>query len=275
MLPIEVLSRLFKVSPKIAAFILAGMGIFAAAAIVLSFGSDFADLSVVAIYLVVFATVASVFALILNDGLMRATLCWIFIAAFGGWTAGLFDAALQVSQRLPSLPCYIRMPIEHPQVCEARLAPTVTVIGGQQDAALPTPERLWFAQTDPVWPPAPVDTELATNTLIYIQFTPDVPRDRVIDLATNLGALNWQIEGAPVGGEEVAKGPSQNEVRFFHIQDSAAAVALAESLYALNPDAPVSVRDFTRLGRYAKNGQLEIWVNALSEQRLLTNQPEA
>lgn len=280
MSPIEILSRLFKVSPKIAAFILAGMGIFAAAAIVLSLGSDINDLSVVAIYIVAFATIATVFALILNDGLMRATICWIFIGAFGGWTVGLFDAALQISNRLPSLPCYIRMPVELPEVCEARFTENLTVIGQQQDAGLHLPdtngpELLWFAQTDPVWPPAPADRMLAEDITIFIQFTPNIPRDQVVDLAANLGVLNWEIEGAPLGGEEVANGPKQNEVRFFHKQDSTAAVALAESLYALSPDAPIAVRDFTRLGNYTPNGQLEIWINTLSRQRMLPDQPDA
>ena len=63
------LSKQFKVSTTIAKFILAGLGLFAAASIVLSFGSDLTDLSFVAIYLVIFATVATVFTMILNDGL--------------------------------------------------------------------------------------------------------------------------------------------------------------------------------------------------------------
>ncbi|MEJ6403964.1 hypothetical protein [Yoonia sp. 2307UL14-13] len=274
MSPIKVIAQLFKVSPKIATMILAGVGLFAAAAIVLGFGFDMADLQLVAIYILIFATCVTVFTFILNDGRMRSTICWIVIVAFGGWTVGLFDSALQATGRLPSLPCYIRMPIEHPQMCEVRLAPTIAVVGEQQEArltlpAIRGPERLWLAQADVTAQPA--NPHLTANTNIYLQFTPNVPRQRVVDLAANLTDLNWHIEGGDKGGEQVKAGPDRNEVRYFHPGDQAAAMALAQSLHALNPTAPVAVRDFTRLRRAAPDGQLEIWVNTIGPRLNPTN----
>ena len=276
MSPIQILSRLFKVSPTIAAFIFAGMGVFAAAAIVLSLGSDISDLSVVAIYLVVLAAIATVLAFILNDGLMRATICWICITAFGGWTVGLFDSALQLSGRLPSLPCYIRLPVSHPEECMARFAPTVAEIGGPQQDTLDLPgidgpETLWFAQlvTEPPIPHA--DPTIAQSAKVFLHFTPDVQPDEVEALADNLTALDWPIPEGQARGELVTNGPKRNEVRYFHPSDNEAALALAETLYALSPDTPVSVRDFSRLGSFVPDGQFEIWVNALSPQERLVH----
>ncbi|WP_157033224.1 hypothetical protein [Loktanella sp. S4079] len=277
MSPIQILSRLFKVSPKIAAFILAGLAVFAAAAIVLSFGSNIADLQVVAIYILVLAAVATVVAFILNDGLMRATICWICITAFGGWTIGLFDSALQISGRLPALPCYIRLPVTHPDECLAQLAPTVAEFGTEQQEAqrLPSlqgsPERLWFAQATPAPNYKKADPALVSDTQIFVHFGDNVAQKDIETLADNLIALDWRIPDGNARGEQVENTPQRNEVRYFHPQDSDAAIALAETLYALSPDTPISVRDFSRLGSYVPNGQFEIWVNALSPQEQIMN----
>jgi hypothetical protein len=182
---------------------------------------------------------------------------------------GLFESALQLSGKRPRVPCYIRLPIELPEVCERRLTSDVTVIGGTVSGQLlPVsggPERIWFAQTGPIAEAAlPADPALATATRVFVQFTGNIERTDSTGLSLGLAALGWQVEGADQGGELVPKGPDRNEVRFFHDADQAAAVALAQSLFALNPDILVAVRDFTRLGTYAPDGQLEVWLDQVT-----------
>jgi hypothetical protein len=261
--PIDIIVRLLKVSPKVGVFVLAGIGVFAAGAIVLSFGSNPADLTNVAIYIVIFAALVTVLAFILNDGLMRTVICWIVIGAFGGWVIGLFDAALQVSGKLPRLPCYITMPIELPEVCEARLAPAITEIGANRETRhLPGvgagPERLWFAQVDEVLPAPP---DLPDGSRVFVHVTSEIPSDTAITLTTGLAGLNWPVVDPETGGETVKEGPAQNEVRFFHVEDQENAVALAQSLHGLDPSQRVTVRDFTRLGSFTKRGLLEVWLS--------------
>ena len=166
------------------------------------------------------------------------------------------------------MPCYIRLPVELPEACIARLTTTTTVIGGHTDAMLLPeigplggpdrvwPERVWTVQ-DPVIPPPP-------GVTVVLQFTDAVSRDATMALTTTLTGLGWVISDGTAGGEQVSSGPDQNEVRFFGAADSAAAIQLAEALYALDPSAPVAVRDFTRLGSYAQAGLLEVWLNSLT-----------
>ena len=261
MSPLQTLSRLLKVDPKTGTFILTGLALLAAAAMALAFGSNIDDAVVLAIYIMVFALAVTVLAFISRHETMRTTISWIAIAAFGGWVAGLFGSVLRMPPTLPQLPCYIRLPIELPAVCEARLTTTTTIIGSGDNAwlipGLDGPERVWTVQ-DPVIPPAP------EGVSVVLQFTEPVSRDATITLTTALTELGWVVSDGTAGGEQVSSGPDQNEVRYFRPEDSAAAIQLAETIYAQNPTAPIAVRDFTRLGSYAQTGLLEVWLNTLS-----------
>ena len=261
MSPLQTLSRLLKVDPKTGTFILTGLALLAAAAMALAFGSNIDDAVVLAVYIMAFAVAVTVLTFITQREIMRTTLSWIAIVAFGGWVAGLFGSVLRMPPTLPLLPCYIRLPIELPAVCEARMTTTTTVIGEGGNAwlipGLDGPERIWTVQ-DPVLPPAP------DGVTVVLQFTDTVSRDATIPLTTELADLGWVVSDGAAGGELVSAGPDQNEVRYFRPEDSAAAVQLAETLYAQNPTAPIAVRDFTRLGSYARAGLLEVWLNTLS-----------
>lgn len=260
MSPLQTLSRLLKVDPKTGTFILTGLALLAAAAMALAFGSNINDAVVLAVYIMVFALAVTVLTFISRQETMRTTLSWIAIIAFGGWVAGLFGSVLRMPPTLPQLPCYIRLPIELPAVCEDRLTTTTRVIGGADHVwlvpSLDGPEQIWTAQ-DPITPP-PADVT------VVLQFTDAVSRDATITLTTALSGLGWVITDGTAGGEQVSRGPDQNEVRYFRPEDSAAAIQLAEAIYAQNPNAPIAVRDFTRLGSYTQAGLLEVWLSSLT-----------
>lgn len=263
MSPQETLSRLLKVDPKIGTFILAGMALLAAGAMVLAFGSDIDDAVVLAVYILVFALAVTVLSFISRQQVMRTTISWIAIAAFGGWVAGLFGSVLGIPPNLPPMPCYIRLPVELPEACIARLTTTTVVIGGGDNAFLPPeaspmafPDRIWTVQNT-VTPPPP-------GLTVVLHFTDTVSRLDTAALATALGQSGWTLSDGVEGGALVSSGPDQNEVRFFHPEDSAAAILLAETLYAQDPSAPVAVRDFSRLGTYAQTGLIEVWLNSLT-----------
>lgn len=260
MSPLQTLSRLLKVDPKTGTFILTGLALLAAAAMALAFGSNIDDAVVLAVYIMVFALAVTVLTFISSKEVMRTTLSWIAIIAFGGWVAGLFGSVLRMPPTLPQLPCYIRLPVELPAVCEARLTTTTRVIGGADNAGLRLDtggiERIWTVQ-DPVIPP-PI------GVTIVLQFTDAVSRDATIALTTTLTGLGWVVSDGTAGGEQVSSGPDQNEVRYFREEDSAAAIQLAEAIYAQNANAPIAVRDFSRLGSYAQTGLLEVWLSSLT-----------
>lgn len=266
MSPQETLSRLLKVDPKIGTFILAGLALLAAAAMALAFGSNINDALVLAVYIMVFGLAVTVLTFISGQRVMRTTISWIAIFAFGGWVAGLFGSVLRIPSTLPPMPCYIRLPVELPEACIARLTTTTTVIGTPDNAAVAPglmggPERLWTVQDHatllPPFAPPP------QGLTVVMQFTDTVSRDATAALAGQLGAAGWTLSDGTAGGEQVAVGPDQNEVRYFREEDSAAAIQLAEELYARNPGAHIAVRDFSRLGSYAPAGLLEVWLNSL------------
>lgn len=262
MSPLQTLSRLLKVDPKTGTFILTGLALLAAAAMALAFGSNIDDAVVLAVYIMIFALAVTVLTFISRHQTMRTTLSWIAVVAFGGWVAGLFGSALGIPPSLPPMPCYIRLPIELPEACVARLSTTTRVIGEDNAFLLPQltpfngPERIWTAENHIIPPP--------TDVTVVLQFTEAVSRDATIALTTTLSEAGWIISDGAAGGELVTAGPDQNEVRFFREVDSAAAVQLAEALYAQNPGTPIAVRDFTRLETYAKSGLLEVWLSSLT-----------
>lgn len=259
MSPLQTLSRLLKVDPKTGTFILTGLALLAASAMALAFGSDIDDAVVLAVYILAFALAVTVLAFISRQETMRTTISWIAIAAFGGWVVGLFGSVLRMPPTLPQLPCYIRLPIELPAVCEARLTTTTIVIGNADQTWLWTPtggpDQIWTVENHIIAPPA--------EMIVVLQFTDTVSRDATITLTTALTGLGWTVSDGTAGGEQVSSGPDQNEVRYFRPEDSAAAIQLAEAIYAQNPTAPITVRDFTRLGSYAQTGLLEVWLNNL------------
>ena len=116
MSPLQTLSRLLRVDPKTGTFILTGLALLAAAAMALAFGSNIDDAVVLAVYIMIFALAVTVLTFISRHQTMRTTLSWIAVVAFGGWVAGLFGSALGIPPSLPPMPCYIRLPIELPEV---------------------------------------------------------------------------------------------------------------------------------------------------------------
>ena len=262
----SLLTKLLQVDPKVGRFVLAGLTILACSALVISYGINFNDAAFVAGYLLGFALAVTILVYITNNRIMRTAVCWIAISAFDIWILGLFDSAFQITRRLPPTACYLRLPVELPEVCIERLSSDVIVIGALAPASAPGlsfgggPEQVWLAQVDTTVTLTPAPAGAAR---VFVQFHDPVTRDQTIALGTALAAAGWQVEGAERGGELVGNGTDRNEVRFFQTADEAIAIALGEAIHALAPSATVHVRDFARLGGYTPAGQLEIWLSDL------------
>jgi hypothetical protein len=261
--PGEVIAKLLGVNRRFATFILTGLGVLAAAAIFLSYGVNIDDALIVAAYILVFAFVVTLLLAVVGDRRMRTVMGWLMVGTFALFIGGLFDATFQLSGRLPSTPCYLRILVEPPLVCENRFATTTVVIGATDTGLLrlpgSSPERVWRVQnrTEPDGTPIPPADPSAT---VYVQFGADVTRSQSIALTTALETLGWTVPDARRGGELVKRVPDRNEVRYFHPEDLASATALAHSFHAQFPGSPIYVRDFSRLFGFVPKGQLEVWV---------------
>lgn len=265
MLPAEVLAKLLDLDQRTGKFVLIGLACVAAGALVASWGFS-ADVVLAALYVLGFALVCSIVAFVATNPSMRRWLGWTVTASFTLYMVGLVDSAFQLTGRLPSPPCYLRIFVETRESCEQRFGPVVEVIGGSDSAALrapPTfrfadgPERIWLAQT----------TEPAyTGGPIFLQYGDPVTKDQSMHFAETLAEHGWNVEDAEAGGEWVKGVPDRNEVRFFQSDHMEDALKLARAISELMPGTEIAVRDFTRLAGKRPGGLLEIWLTDLGQE---------
>lgn len=111
---------------------------------------------------------------------------------------------------------------------------------------------------------APSLPPLISTGPVFLQFSGNVQRAALIDIAQKLVTEGWRVQGADRGGERTAAAAGINEVRYFYPEDKAAAQSLVESIKGLAPwtSSPLTVQDFSASGYSPPRGQLEIWVSA-------------
>ncbi len=253
---VSILKELVTLNRNGAKFIYLGIAVFAAGATVIAFNVDPWAAAKVGGVVVGFATLLTLIIYIVAHPVMRAVLAWFIVAAVVYFMLCVMAAAFprSVVPKLvgpqPPLTCLLNVLNELVEICEARNAPTVTVVNAPSAFLDTGPEQLWFAQDG---------TALADNK-VYLQYAEPVGRDTAMLITRGLTTQGWGIEGGALGGEMVAKAPTDNEVRFFKPEDQAAAIALAKSLSQLIGGVDIAVRDFSKLYPYAQAGQLEIWL---------------
>lgn len=257
--PTDALSQTLKINPAAARIISAGLGVLAAAAILISWGSDLDDLRIGALYVLAFAALVTLLACIARNNRMTTVISWILIAAFGLFVVGLVGSVIRVPPSLPPTPCYLRLLFELPETCVNKLRDSENDlrIGSAAPVFWPAhgPERLWRAQEGVV----PEPTDHAGE--VIVQYTPAIAQLEAVRLSEALNRLAWQVDNWKAGGAQVKDGPSTNEVRYFKEADRQAAIELARTIHGLHPDTPIFVRDFTRLGAFLPDGRLELWLS--------------
>ena len=261
MSPVSTFSMLLKVNPSAAKFILGGLGGLAAGVIFLAWKSDPTDAAVAGAIVLGFALMVSLMLFISKNNRMRTVLSWTVVGAFVLSVGLLFESVLQLTGAVPSLPCLVRALKVPPQVCERQFSKDVETFGPAAQSGIfieEGPERIWLAQ---VVVPAPESAP--ADFTVYMQFVDPSDRNQMVDFGADITGEGWLVEGADMGGELVSAGPERNEVRYFHDEDKAGAIALARAFFERNPEQTIHVRDFSRLGTYSPIGQLEIWVDEI------------
>ncbi len=257
MSPADTLTSLVKLDPGSARLVYAGLGLLAAATLVLgwqSSGNSISELLPLAGWIAGLGVLLTVLSYIIKAPMMRATLCWMVIAMIG------FTQIYVVSAMFPNSPL---------QRITGRVAPLTCVLRGQFDVNLclnelaPITGPSAFNASDRSEPDTQIWlTQSATapaGTTVYLQFADPVSRDQSAAIGTVLFTQGWGIQGKDLSGEQVKQVPDGNEVRYFNASDEAAARALAIALEPLT-GTTVGVRDLSRLYRLVKEGQMEIWL---------------
>mgnify|MGYP003677721014 CR=1 FL=1 len=257
MTPIEFLQSLLKINRAAAILIMTGLGVVAAGAVAVSWMGGGQNVITLATYVLGLGLIATVLTFVVSNPLMKTVLGWMFIVVFAVILFCAFDSVMQITGRTPSPPCWRTILEEPPRVCEARFE------NGQQgnsfavssNAPDPSP-----TPTDPVGevtgvPGTPVAEEpvivggpASAPPLIHLQFTPPVTRATSRDIARDLA------------GEEVARGPSKTQIRYYSADYAENARWLARDLSARLDGAEVLVNDFSQAGLIARPNLLEIWL---------------
>jgi hypothetical protein len=255
---VSILKELVTLNRNGAKFIYLGIAVFAAGAVVIAFNVDPWAAAKVGSVVVGFAVLLSLILYIVAHPAMKAVLAWFLVSAVVYFMLCVMAAAFprSIVPKLvgpqPPLTCLLNMLNESVEVCEARNAPTVTVVNAPSASLDLGPEQLWFAQ----------DATVPSDNQVFLQYAEPVGRDTAQQITRGLTTQGWGVEGADLGGEMVAKAPTDNEVRFFKPEDQAKAIALAKSLSQLIGGAEITVRDFSKLYPYAQAGHLEMWLGS-------------
>ncbi|MGB5558126.1 MAG: hypothetical protein WBN04_08940 [Paracoccaceae bacterium] len=267
MTPVAIIQKLLQVNPTVAKFILAGLGVLAAASLAVTWIGGNPQALYLAGYILGLAFLATIIAFVANNRWMCLVLGWAVTGTFIAFLVGLVDSAVGLSGRLPTPACYVRIIFEAPQTCEQRLIPSIEITSLDapdaspwhwQIAAVRSDARLWRAQADAGTQPRATPYDKGP---IALQVAADVPTESAIALSQTLASLGWPVADGDMGGEKVTKHPDQNEVRFFDESAAEDAMALAHAIKAQRPDARIVVRDFSHSGLIAPSGLLEIWLN--------------
>jgi hypothetical protein len=258
---VSILKELVTLNRNGAKFIYLGIAVFAAGAVVIAFNVDPWAAAKVGGVVIGFALLLSLILYIVAHPTMKAVLAWFLVAAVVYFMLCVMAAAFprsivpKIVGPQPPLTCLLNMLNESVEVCEARNAPTVTVVNAPSAYLAPGPERLWFAQDN--LPPA--------GNMVYLQFAKPENQETAKQIMDGLATEGWGVQTAELGQERSLSTSTETEVRFFKLEDQATAIDLAQSLSQLTGGQEIAVRDFSKLYPYAQAGQFEIRLLSVPE----------
>ncbi len=256
--PVDIFRETLRVNRPVAVFLLAGACLLALATMILNFIGDAEATLTIALWILGLAFVVTVLTFAIGNPLLRASLGWTFFGCFVLFLAGFVDSAMQITKRLPVPVCYVRMLIQHPDHCLREHFPSqqVALVSGSRFAFFTGPERLWLTGDEPLEPRVP-----PYPGPIYIQVAPGVDAATPVSVVDTLTDLGWPTVGGIKGVDYVRIGPRNSEVRYFDPGQREDAWNLARALKQALPDRDIYVSDFTKSGRVARAGLLEIWIS--------------
>jgi hypothetical protein len=142
--------------------------------------------------------------------------------------------------------------------CERSRPDAGAAIGGVSGAADGPPVGSVFAMGLVV---TDIQLTQGSDERVYIQFA-GYTRDQIVELAGDLTAAGWRVEGADRGGERIAAAQGINEVRYFNAADAERAAALVADAAAWAPDVGLQIVDLSASAyAQAAPGLLEIWIS--------------
>lgn len=263
--PVDIITHALRVDRRMARFILGGLTLLAAAALVISWDYDLDKIFRVAIFILAFCVAIAILANI--RGLISLVAAWVILGVgviYISLGAAQFLTLSSLTPPVPPFLCFIS-PVDArcTQLAQSAAIETASVMGQAVDmSSEPRPPQLEVPPSRPTSSanlPAPPTPRTAT---VYVQFAGVIDRDAMAVFSQRLAALGWTVPGASRGGERIASAAGLNEVRFFHGSDKPAAERLARDATNASPaGANVKLRDLSAGYINSPEGQLELWIS--------------
>lgn len=251
MTPIEVIRKLIIDNPAAARLILAGVSVFAAAAIVLSFKIDTDTAVLLGGYILAFSFIVTILARVLDDTMLTKIIGWAFaLILLLVLLIVIYGAVLPKYNPFAPPVCILRFwqpcILAEDQATD-RNATSVVVKPVPQSLAAESPA------TSGANAAASVDRGAFT---VFVQFA-GFRREDVATATVALKGLGWNVPAASKGGERTPLAAGLKEIRYSSPAEKAAAEQLAAEINAMG-----IVKGITPVqqGNIAAN-TLEVWIS--------------
>jgi hypothetical protein len=239
--PLSAIQNLLSLNRNAAIIVSAGIGVFAAAAIVSGWVTGDLDTAVtIAVAVIVAGVILTFLSFILGDDILRRVIAWLIALVIFAYVGAIVVSAIAPGQTFIA-----------PTVCLVKFWQNCYGVGGVLDAVAIAREQP-VVRSVPAAVSIPPSLDL-TRYKVFIQFA-GYRRDDIVKLATLLKSRGWNVQGASEGGERLASANSLSEVRYSGASD-AAARALADEIVASGVKKTVSTR---RINGGADT--LEVWI---------------
>lgn len=274
--PVEALKQLYDLDRNVALPLVAGVAVFAAAAIVKSYDIDVATMALVGFYIIGLGFLLVVVASAIQIVWLKQTLGIFVSLTIIGLIPLFIISSLRVAPSIPPpwclarfyMPCsvverkllaqYGKVITAQTNVPEKIAAPTVLRSPPRPGATVTSigtgDGRGGYMGAQPL--PKPAAEKPAVAQKIYIQFAGLITREAVTELNQSLRRGGWRVQGG--SGERTSVAAGLNEVRYSAEEDRPAAQALADAVTATKIGAkPVTVQQL----KIITPGTLELWIS--------------
>lgn len=256
MTPLDVIQKLIATNPAVAKTILAGIAVFAAAAIVLSFKIDTDTAVLLGGYIIAFSFVVTILAGVLDDTFLTKVIGWVVtVILLLLLVIVIYGAVLPKYNPFAPPVCIIRFwqpcDLAEDQASDRNDTPV---------AVKAVPEKT--AEATAVTPgssapgtaaPASVDRGAFT---ILVQFA-GFRREDVTKATVALKAIGWNVPAASKGGQRTPIAAGLKEIRYRDAAEKAAAEQLATEINAMGIVKGIAT---VQQDNIAPN-TLEVWIS--------------
>lgn len=244
MTPSQVLQELLKINRPAANLLLVGMGAFAAAAIVASFGIEPSVAAVTAGYIVGFSAAIAVVVWIVGNQLIKTTLGWFLTILFMAWSASVLISLIAPGRTfLQPAPCLLKFWDKCGVVLDRIADETYTGPVTPITPAIPAP------------PPSAAIPK--SNFQVFVQFAGVIRREDVRAMMSGLKGDGWNVQGVSGGGDRTVAAIGYNEIRYGPGGEPAARLLAGEvqkANIAAKPLTVVQTKGFD-------SSRLEVWIS--------------